>query len=957
MVELQGATSSSLRFEMLGPLQVRRGEAAVPLGRLQQRVVLSLLLLHNGRPFPRDRLIDAVWGDAAPAYAVNLLQKHVSVLRQTLDPDRQHGHSRLLGWTDAGYVMSVPSGALDLQLFEREVQRARAARSAGDVVSASTSLQVALRLWRGSLCDGLHSPVLDAERERLEELRIGVLEDRFEVDLMLGGKADLIPELRQMVREHPLRERLRAALMLALHRAGRTAEALAAYRETRKQLREELGLDPSPELKRLHERILAGDPDLLTAAVTAAAPSAPVPVVVPTEVPAQLPHRVPDFTGRRPQLQRLNEALASTQTAAQPTTLITAIAGSAGVGKTALAIAWAHEIKDRFPDGQLYVNLRGFDPTGTPTEPGEAVRGFLDAFDVPSQRLPGTTEGQCALFRSLLAERRMLVVLDNARDTDQVRPLLPGSARCVVIVTSRHDLTGLLVGDGAVPISLDLLTQVEAKSYLSRRLGPARVVRESAAVEEIVSLCARLPLALAIVTARAVTHPEFPLSALASELAEAGGGLDAFDSDDNGTDVRRVFSWSQTGLSEAAAQTFRLLALHPGPQIGVAAASALLEQPPGRTRRLLGELARAHLVEEVLPSRFAFHDLLRAYAYELVEEAEDRAHRDAARGRMLDFYSQTAQRADRLLAPRRFPELWLTTPAVVAPAPLTDAATALDWFRAEHPALLAVIEQAEVEHLDIAAYQLSWALVTYFDRGCHWYDLEIVQRIALAAARRLGDQRAQAYAERGLARAYTWQRRYEEAAKHYGNALAGFESITDATGLAQTHYSLGWMLGQQDRFDAALAQAQAALGLFRDSGPPEALAETLNEVGWFDAQLGNLTTALGYCEEALSLHQQVGHAEGEAQTWDSLGFIHHRLGQLEEAITCYQQAVVRWLEMSDRYFEAAALVGLGEVYSSAGQVESARVSWQRAQQLYEQLADPAAVEVQRHLDQLCTRSA
>jgi DNA-binding SARP family transcriptional activator len=954
MVELQGGASWPLRFELLGPLQVRRGETAIPLGRLQQQVVLSLLLLHSGRPFPRAELIDAVWGDAAPAYAVNLLQKHVSLLRQALDPDRsRHDHSRLLGWTDAGYVLSVPAGSLDLQLFEREVQRARAARSGGDVRSASSSFQAALRIWRGALCDGLHSPVLDAERDRLEELRIGVLEDRVEVDLILGRDADLVPELRRTVRENPLRERLRAALMLALHRAGRTGEALSAYRETREHLRDELGLDPSPELKRLHERILTGDPDLLTIAANAVPPLAPVSIVAsPAGVPAQLPHRVPDFTGRRPQLQRLKAALAAAGTATQPTTLITAIAGSAGVGKTALAIAWAHEIKGRFPDGQLYVNLRGFDPTATPMEPGEAVRGFLDALDVSSQRLPLTIEGQCALLRSLLAERRMLVVLDNARDTDQVRPLLPGSADCVVIVTSRNDLTGLVAGDGAVPISLDLLTEAEAKVYLSRRLGPARVAQESAAVDDIVSLCARLPLALAIVAARAATRPEFPLSALAAELHEAGGGLDAFDGDD-GTDVRRVFSWSQTGLSQAAARTFRLLALHPGPQIGIAAATALLEQPAGPTRRLLADLARAHLVEEILPSRFTFHDLLRAYACELVEEAEDRAHRDAARGRILDFYCQTAQRADRLLNPMRCPELWLTTPAVVAPVPLTDAAAALDWFRAEHPVLLATTEQAESERLDVATYQLCWALVTYLDRGCHWYDLEIVQRTALAAARRLGDSRAQACAERGLARAYTWQRRYDEAAEHYGNALAVFESIADVTGLAQTHFSLGWMWGRQDRFDIALAEAQAALELFRVTGPPVALAETLNEVGWFYAQLGNPTAGLPYCQEALSVHQQIGHPEGEAHTWDSLGFIHHRLGQLDEAIDCYQEAVARWLEMSDRYYEAAALVGLGEVFSSAGQVDDARVSWSRAKLLYEQLADPAAADVQQHLDQLC----
>ena len=954
MAEAVPPASSPLRFNVLGPLQVCRGDTELPLGRLQQRVVLALLLLRGGRPFPRDQFIDAVWGESAPTYAVNLLQKHVSLLRHTLEPDpAPDGRARLLGWTDAGYVLMIPADGVDLHRFEREVQKGRRARDAGDLEVARSMFHDALRLWRGRLCDGLHNPLLDAERDRLEELRIGILEDRVEVESMLGRDGDSIAELRRLVREHPLRERLRGSLMLSLHRAGRTGEALEAYRDTRHHLRRELGIDPSPELKRLHARILAGDPGLVridrpdrTRLSVETTPS-----TRPSEVPAQLPHRVPDFTGRRAHLMRLDAALAAT--AGPPSeTLITAIAGSAGVGKTTLAIAWAHQIKNQFPDGQLYVNLRGFDPAGSPMEAGEAVRGFLDALDVPTQRVPVTVEAQCALYRSLLADRRMLVVLDNARSSDQVRPLLPGSSSCLVIVTSRRDLTGLVAGDGAVPLTLDLLTDAESADYLSRRLGLERVARDPTAVADLVGLCARLPLALAILAARAATRPDFSMRALAAELHELGGALDAFDGGDDGTDIRRVFSWSQTGLSPAAARAFRLLGLHPGPQISVGAASALVEQPLGRTRKVLAELARAHLVEEVAPSRFAFHDLLRSYACELVEETEGQADRDAARGRLLDFYRQTAQRADRLLSPRRCPELWLSTDAVVSPTPLKDAIGALDWFRAEHRALLAVTGQAAAAHLDVATYQLCWALATYLDREYQWRDLQRIQLIALGAARRLMDPRAEAYAERGLARAHTWQGRFAEADTHYDRALELFGLVGDQIGTAQTHYSLGWIRGLQDQFHVALRHAQIALEILRASGPVEARADTLNEVGWFYAQLGDADAALRYCREALTLHQQTGHRDGEAQTLDSLGFIHHTLGRFDEAVRCYREAAVCWSELSDRYYEAAALLGLGEVFRSAHRIAEAREVWERSRALYAEMADPAAAKVQCRLDRL-----
>ena len=372
-------------------------------------------------------MINAVWGETAPRNAVNLVQRHVSGLRRVLEPDRPgHTPSGLLIWTDAGYLLSLPAGALDLDEFERDVARARAERAASRLREAAAALHSALGLWRGPVCDGLSSPFLDAQADRLAESRVSVLEERIELDLATGNHAGLIAELRDLVAEHPLRERLRGLLMLALYQAGRQADALTAFRDARRHLQDELGVEPSAPLQKLHQQILAADPALAAASAEVTGdPSATISLRRP--VPAQLPHRIPDFTGRDAELDRLNALAGQGSGEAENAVVITVITGTAGVGKSALALYWAHQVRDLFPDGQLYVNLRGFGPAGSAMEPAEAIHGFLDAFAVPSDRIPLDLDERAALYRSILADLRVLVVLDNARDVDQVRPLLPGS--------------------------------------------------------------------------------------------------------------------------------------------------------------------------------------------------------------------------------------------------------------------------------------------------------------------------------------------------------------------------------------------------------------------------------------------------------------------------------------------------------------------------------------------------
>jgi Domain of unknown function (DUF4062)/NB-ARC domain len=470
-------------------------------------------------------------------------------------------------------------------------------------------------------------------------------------------------------------------------------------------------------------------------------------------VPRQLPAAVQHFAGRTTELAALT-GLLRRRAETGGTVVISAIGGTAGVGKTALAVYWAHQVADRFPDGQLYVNLRGFDPAGTVVEPAEAVRRFLDAVGVPPERIPADLDAQAALYRSQLAGRRMLVVLDNARDTAQVRPLLPGAPTCLVLVTSRNQLSGLVAADGAHPIILKLLTPDEAQDLLTRRLGPDRTAAEPEAVEQIITACARLPLALAIVAAQAATHPHLPLATLASELCTDADRLGPLTTDDPATDVRAVFSWSYHALIPEAARLFRLLGLHPGPDISTPTAASLAALPTSRVRLLLAELARANLIVEPIPGRYGFHDLLRAYAADLAHTVDTDQQRHNATHRILDHYLHTAYTAERLLNPARDP-ITLSSPQTgVAPEQLVDHRQALDWFTTERPVLLATVDHAATTGWDTHAGQLTWTLTTFLGRRGHWHDQVVAGRAAVAAAQRLADPPAQARAYRTVADAY-----------------------------------------------------------------------------------------------------------------------------------------------------------------------------------------------------------
>jgi tetratricopeptide (TPR) repeat protein len=631
---------------------------------------------------------------------------------------------------------------------------------------------------------------------------------------------------------------------------------------------------------------------------------------------------------------------------------IWAINGTGGVGKTWLALRWAHDHAQSFPDGQLYVDLRGFGPSGTAVDPAVAVRGFLEAFGVAAEQIPAGLAAQAALYRSVLAGKRVLVVLDNARDVDQVRPLLPGSAGCLVLVTSRDRLTGLIVADGAHTLNLDLPTASEARELLADRLGTDRVAAEPDAVSEIVARCARLPLALAIAAARGSTNPEFPLATLADELREAAGGLTAFEASDAATDVRTVFSWSYQALNTEAARLFRLLGLHPGPDITAPAAASLAGLPPDQVRRLLADLMHSHLLTEHLPGRYIVHDLLRAYATEQAHTYDTDEQRRAAVHRSLDHYLHTGYTAAMLMYPHRAPLHPVPPQPGVFPESLNSPDRALDWLIAEYPVFLAAIEQNAAAGFDGYTWQLAWAFTAFLQRHGRWHELAAVQHIALEAARRINDQVGQARAQIGLAFGCTRSGRLEEAENYYGHALRIYTSLGDIFGQAYAHSGLIGLASQQDRPADALRHAQESLDLYRAAGDQVWQANALNSVGECHAELGDHRQALFYCRQALGLLQELGSRDGEAYAWDSLGGAHRALADHDQAADCYQHAIDLFRGLGDRYLEANTFISLGDTHHAALNPDAARKAWEQALDILDEIEHPDASRVRERLHTL-----
>jgi DNA-binding SARP family transcriptional activator/Tfp pilus assembly protein PilF len=937
-----------LRIALLGTVRAFRSDRELAVGPPRHRAVLAMLALRANRVVSRDDLVDGVWPADPPASVVNGVHVIVGALRRALEPDRaRRAPGQVLASVGSGYRLVLAPGQLDVEVFDGRLRQARASLHRGAPAEALRAFDDALVLCRGTALTGVPGPYAAAERERLTQVWLAALEARAEALIELGDLAPAAAELGALVAAHPTRERLRALLMVSLYRAGRQAEALAVFTRTRELLRAELGIEPGPELRRLHLDMLGG-----REVAVSDRPAAGTRDAAHRVVPRQLPPAVRHFAGRRAELKVL-AGLVEVARGPRPAVVIAVIDGTAGVGKTTLAVCWAHQAAEHFPDGQLYVNLRGFDPEAAPMPTAEAVRGFLDALAVPSGQLPASPQAQVDLYRSLLADRRVLVVLDNAATAEQVRPLLPGSPTCLVLITSRNRLAGLVAMEGAHPLRLDVLTADEAHDQLANHLGPARVAGEPRAVDEIIAWSAGLPLALAIVAGRAAARPGFPLAVLADELREARGDvLDSFRDADVATDVRAVFSWSYTRLGAAAARLFRLLGLHPGPDLAVPAAASLAGLPRSELGPPLAELARANLVAEQVPGRLGCHDLLRTYAAEQAEREDGAGQRHEAVRRLIDHYLRTAYAGARLLNPHRDP-VDLPAPADgVVPEELADHRQALDWFTAERAVLLAVVERAARDGFDIHVLRLAWCLAIFFQRRGHWQDWATAQCAAVAAADRLGDRSGAAHARRDLARAYIPQGRFDDAHDQLTVALDLFRACGDSHGQGQSELNLGILFDRQGRYREALRHTRRALRRFRASGNELMQARAHGAVGWLRAQLGQYPQAIADCRQALCMLEALDDRFGQATVWDSLGYAHQHLGDHQEAIASHRQALDLRRHLGDRSTEATALTHLGEAYRAAGDHDAAREAWRQALTILEQLHLPGADDLRRTLGAL-----
>lgn len=633
--------------------------------------------------------------------------------------------------------------------------------------------------------------------------------------------------------------------------------------------------------------------------------------------------------------------------------LISAIGGAGGIGKTWLALHWAHHHLDQFPDGQLFVDLRGFSPDSAPMASAVAVRGFLDALGVDTGRIPVDLQAQTGLWRSLVVHKRMLIVLDNAATAEQVAPLLPGGNSCTVVVTSRRTLTGLITRHGAHHLPLDTLTDDEAQALLTRRLGTARVAAEPHAVAELIELCGGLPLALGLIAGRAHAHPHIPLAEFAADLRSLG--LGAFEDDDPATGLPAVLSWSYRALTTQQQVVFGLVGIAPGPDIGLPAAANLTDLPPTHTAKILRDLQQASLLDRDVHGRYSMHDLIRAYATDTAHHHLSGDVREAALRRVVDFYVHTAHTAARLLDPHR------PTPQFDPPEPgshshpLLDSRAALAWFDTEHPNLLAAQRIAAIHHWHQAVWHLTWTLSTFFGRQGHLHDHLAVWQTGLAASEHLNDHAIHASTHRTLGGAYALLKRHDEAIGHLQQALALAEHHQDPTNQAHAHQMLSWAWDQRGDSRRALEHATHAQGIYCTLGNSVWEARALNQMGWCTARLRDHDLARGHCQDALTLLHDNPDPAGEATAWINLGYIDHHTGHHEQAIHHYQQALTLDHDIGDIYELASVLDGLGHPHAALGQHIQARAVWREALELYrDQHRDDDAARVQRQLDDLDT---
>ncbi|MDX8142612.1 BTAD domain-containing putative transcriptional regulator [Lentzea sp. BCCO 10_0061] len=898
-----------VEYRVLGPLEVLLDgvPVTVPAGRC--RVLLGTLLLRANEFVSVDEIVERLWDGVPPSAdrAGKTLHMVVTRLRQAL------GVASCVRTRPGGYVAVVEPEQLDLLRF-------RAHLKTGEHAAATA-------LWRGPVLanvpsESLHRDLVPA----LVEERLAALEKRIDDDLELGVAAELVPELRTLTTRHPVHEVFWAQLMLALHRSGQQADALATYQEVTAVLGEQLGVTPGPRLREAQQQVLAGE-----------IPSGAVLVPSHHHVPRQLPTALPHFVGRERELDRLDAVLASGQLV---------INGSGGIGKTSLAVQWAHRIAGRFPDGQLYSDLRGFDPTGAPVNPISTARDFLLALGVPADEIPAATEAMLESYRTLLSRLQVLVLLDNVRDVAQVRPLLPGGSQSLAVITSRNRLRGLVTQDRA--FQLDVLGPEESMMLFGGRVGAHRVAEEPAAAARLVELCAGLPLALAVVAARA-TLDQHPLGMLVQELEHAA--LDALDTDDPLTSVRAVFSWTFGWLSPVAARLFVLLGLHPGPDVTEPAATSLMAQPSADA---LDELVRYSLINSQ-NGRYRLHDLMRSYAAEEAALRLSAAERADAQRRFFDHLMHSALAAAVRSDPLRQP---ITTPdpapgaVVLAFEVSTDADR---WYAEERAVFGPAVVAAGEAGFDGHVWRTVWAIRHFLLATGRWREGERLQRLAVTAARRAGDLEGECRARRGLVSCLVPGREFDEAERQLRAAVALDERLGDLIGLSNDLRGLAYLLARQDEHLRALDPLLRALDVAMRSGDRIELASVSASLAFVHHELGDHHEAAAHAEQARDMYLELVPDERDtvvASNRDTLGSIYRALGRYEEAEANYLRSVELQATLSYRHYQADTLVRLADMKRDLGELDAARGYYLAALDVYDDLGNAQADDVRELLASL-----
>ena len=923
-----------MRFVLLGPVSAFDGEVELEIRGRLKRAILTTLLLQPGAVVSTDALIESIWGEDSPEQASASLHNHVLRLRKALG---ENGGPRIRT-VAPGYLIRVEPGELDVQVFEDLCAKGRRALRAEQWETASGTFRAALDVWQGDvLLDVLGSP--GAVAERLREARTQALSDRIEADLHLGRPTEVIGDLRTLIAEHPLREEPYGQLMRALALADRRAEALEVFQDLRRKLAEELGVDPSGPLRNLHTGILRDEESApLRPPATPLAPSAPAPPVPGSRF--QLPADSRAFTGRVPELSTLLELARPARADVSETVVISSIGGMGGVGKTALALHAAHRLRTQFPDGQLFLDLRGFTPGVQPVDAHEALDRLLRSLGVPAQTVPRELDERAALYRHLLADTRTLIVLDNAADTAQIRPLLPGYAGCMVVVTSRRRLTDL---DDAYLVDLDVLEEREAVELLGKVAGHGRIPAGHPDLGRLVELCGRLPLAIRIIGARLRRERFLGIEQLVAWLEDEHARLGHIEEGDRR--IAAVFASSYAALSAQERRVIRRLGLVPGTDFDAHAAAAVTGLGPEDAAETMLSLAEQNLLSEYAAGRFQFHDLTRVYVRSL--RAEDAAEEsDAAFDRLLDYYQHTVQAADRHVR-----KLTRLVPAAAIPAPvsapeLADCHAALAWFSVERDNLVAAGHLCAVRSPRRVG-ALATSVAAYFELNGGWTQAARLHEVAARIARELGDPigEAEALLDLGRIRELSGD---PVGVEHYRRALDLFRE--HGSGLGEAEASLMLVAGRVSEGEAGEV-VEEVLGRFRELGDRLGEAYALRELARLHMFSGNADKGIEPLETALAILRDLGKPISESDVLDSLGRQKLHTADFPGAEAALQEALVGYRAYDNRPGQAEALINLGMIrHQFTGDLQAAQAMFEQAVELYRQVGGgPGLVLAERHL--------